>query len=291
MFDGMVRRCFSDFTGLHLNASQWKQASVGFAHAGLGLRSTSHHAPAAYLASWAAALRSATDIDASFSVDESKASPAVAAAVAAFNAQVDPARAITIDTALGCKQQTLSHTLDAAGWDEQLANASLTDRATLLSEASVGGRAFLSATPSGRTQMEPAVVVTEVRARLRVAEADNDTWCPLYDAVLDCHSHRASMCAAGGERTQRHHAVRDLVYEWCKRGGLRPERERPGLLLPTSPEDVTNNAAGRRPADVYLPAFAGAPAAFDFAIALASQQAGAAAEAYARPQRAPSSDV
>ena len=47
----------------------------------------------------------------------------------------------------------------------------------------------------------------------------------------------------------------------------------------------------RHPADVYLPAFAGGPAAFDFAIALASQQAGAAAEAYVRPQRAPSSDV
>ena len=45
-----------------------------------------------------------------------------------------------------------------------------TDRATLLSEASVGGRAFLSAIPSGRTQMEPAVFVAEVRARLRVAE-------------------------------------------------------------------------------------------------------------------------
>ena len=152
---------------------QWKQASLGFAHAGLGLRSTSDHAPAAYLASWASTLRSASDIDASFCMEESKASPAVAAALAAFNAQVDPARAITIDTAIASKQQTLSHTLDAAGWEEQLANASLTGRATLLSEASVGGRAFLSAVPSGRTQMEPAVFVTEVRARLRVADADN----------------------------------------------------------------------------------------------------------------------
>ena len=291
MFDGMVRRCFGDFTGLHLTASQWKQASLGFAHAGLGLRSTSHHAPAAYLASWAGTLRSASDIDASFSVEESKASPAVVAALAAFNAQVDAARAIAIDAALASKQQALSHALDAASWNEQLAHASPTDRATLLSEASVGGRAFLSAIPSGRTQMEPAVFVAEVRARLRVAEADNDAWCPLCDAVLDCHGYHAGMCAAGGERTQRHHAVRDLVYEWCKRGGLRPERERPGLLLPNHPEDVANNAAGRRPADVYLPAFAGAPTAFDFAItapqrqeslALASQQAGAAAEAYAR---------
>ena len=94
-----------------------------------------------------------------------------------------------------------------------------------------------------------------------------------------------------GERIQRNHAVRDLVYDWCKRGGLRAERERPGLLLPTTPEDVTNNISGRRPADVYLPAFAGTPSAFDFAItapqrqeslALASRQAGAATEAYAR---------
>ena len=188
---------------------QWEQASLGFAHAGLGLRSTSDHAPAAYLASWASTLRSASDIDASFCMEESKASPAVAAALAAFNAQVGPARAITIDTAIASKQQTLSHTLDAAGWEEQLANASLTGRATLLSEASVGGRAFLSAVPSGRTQMEPAVFVTEVRARLRVADADNDAWCPLCDAVLDCHSYHAGMCAAGGERTQRHQSGSD----------------------------------------------------------------------------------
>jgi len=31
-----------------------------------------------------------------------------------------------------------------------------------ISEASVGGRVFLSAVPSGRTQMEPAVFVTEI---------------------------------------------------------------------------------------------------------------------------------
>ena len=112
--------------------------------------------------------------------------------------------------------------------------------------------------------MEPAVFVTEVRARLKIADADNDAWCPLCDAVLDCHSYHAGMCAAGGERTQRLHAIRDLVYDWCKRGGLRPERERPGLVLPTIPEDVTNNTSGCRPADIYLPAFAGSPITFDF---------------------------
>ena len=191
---------------------------------------------------------------------------------------------------MASKQHALSHLLDEAGWSAQLANASVTGRATLLSEASVGGRAFLNAVPHGRTRMEPASFVSELRARLQVPDADVDTWCPLCDSVLDQYSHHASMCMAGGERTQRHHAVSDLVYAWAQRGGLRPERERPGLLLPASPDDTSSNA-NRRPADVYLPAFAGSPTAFDFAItapqrqetlAQASRRTAAAAEAYAR---------
>ena len=88
---------------------------------------------------------------------------------------------------------------------------------------------------------------------------------------------------------QRHYAVRDVVHAWAEKAGLRPEKERPGLLLPQSPDDT--QSARRRPADVFLPALAGGPAALDFAItahqrqdtlALASSRAGAAAEAYAR---------
>ena len=171
----------------------------------------------------------------------------------------------------------LSQMIDLAAWETQLAQSTITGRATLLSEASVGGRAFLNAVPSGRTQMEPAAFLSELRVRLQVPDAASDTWCPLCDAVLDHNSHHAGMCVAGGERTQRHHAVRDLVHTWCHRAGLRPE-------------DM-NNSQARRPADVYLPAFAGSPTAFDFAItapqrqetlAQASVRTAAAAEAYAR---------
>ena len=132
---------------------------------------------------------------------------------------------------LPANNRTLSHTLDAAGWEEQLANASLTGRATLLSEASVGGRAFLSAVPYGRTQMEPAVFVTEVRACLRVADADNDAWCPLCDAVLDCHSYHAEMCAAGGERTQRHPRCSGLGLRLVQAWGPAPRAGATRLAL------------------------------------------------------------
>lgn len=195
--------------------------------------------------------------------------------------------------AINSKQKALSNLLNNAGWNEQLARTTVLGRATLLSEASLGGRAFLNAVPSGRTRMEPAAFVSELRVRLQIPDADGDTLCPLCDGVLDHHSHHASMCAAGGERTQRHNAVRDLVYEWAQRGGLRPERERPGLLLPHAPDEV-NNLARRRPADVYLPAFAGSPVALDFAVtapqrqetlAQASLRTGAAAEAYAEHKR------
>ena len=106
--------------------------------------------------------------------------------------------------------------------------------------------------------------------------------------ILDRHGLHASMCVAGGERSQRHNAVRDLVCAWAERAGLRPEKERAGLLLPQSPEDT--HSARRRPADVYLPALAGSPAALDFAItapqrqealAIASRETGAAAADYA----------
>ena len=119
--------------------------------------------------------------------------------------------------------------------------------------------------------MEPAAFLSELRDRLQVPDAASDTGYPLYDVVSDHHSHHAGMRVAGGERAQRHHAVRELVYGWCYRAGLRPEREKPGLLVPQGPDDTQKNQV-RRPADIYIPAFAGSPTAFDFAITAPQRQ-------------------
>ena len=50
-FDHCVREAFQGLTGLRPNESQWSQATRSFCFAGLGLRSTSRHAHAAYTAS------------------------------------------------------------------------------------------------------------------------------------------------------------------------------------------------------------------------------------------------
>ena len=170
------------------------------------------------------------------------------------------------------------------GWTKlagQLAQASPAEKAALRSEAGIGARAFLAAPPSGRTRMEPASFAAELRLRLGVPDAAEDCWCPRCDAVLDRFGR--------GERTQRHNAIRDLFCTWLEKAGLHPEKERPGLLLPQSPDDTHSNR--RRPADIYVPALAGSPAALDFAVtapqrretlAAAGLQTGAAAAAYAR---------
>ena len=137
--------------------------------------------------------------------------------------------------------------------------------------------------------MEPAVFLAELRLKLGVAETSLDTWCPRYDSVLDTDSLHAGVCAAGRERTRRHHAIPEVVLRWAGRAGLQPERVKPEVLLPQRPED--SRLAARRPADIFLPFFGDSPTALDIAITApqrreslleAGKQGGAAAAAYAR---------
>ena len=286
-FDQLVQTCFSTFSGLHLEPSQWEQATRGLSHAGLGLRSTRQHGAGAYLSSVGGCVALCGDLDSGYWVDHSGD---IAAALSDLNAALPPTQQLAATTALAHTQKQLSNLVDEAGWTSQLAGASAVQKATLLSEAAPGARAFLTCVPSGRTKMEPALFLAEVRVRLGVPEASQDAWCPKCDAVLDTHGHHSGMCLAGGERVLRHNALRDLVYSWAERACLRPEKERAGLLLPQRPDDVSS--ARRRPADVYLPSFLGRPTALDFAVTapqqldvLGARGATTAAVAYADDKR------
>ncbi|CAE7273387.1 ANK1 [Symbiodinium natans] len=68
--------------------------------------------------------------------------------------------------------------LDSTCFAAQLEYSSHVARAVLHSEAGLGARAFLNAMPSGRTRMEPATFIAELRIRLGVPEATDDCWCP-----------------------------------------------------------------------------------------------------------------
>ena len=111
----------------------------------------------------------------------------------------------------------------------------------------------------------------EVRYRLCVPDGDEAGFCPLCDDSLDQFGHHCRRCCAGGDRTIRHNAIRNIIFNLCCRAGLRPELEKSGLLLPARPSDPSSE---RRPADIYLPCWTGGlPAALDFAITAPQRQA------------------
>ena len=229
-FDHKVRSSFSMLTGIHLSKPQWEQAGRAFGQAGLGLRSTTHDAPACYLASVGFTSERCCQLDAAYNSFPPRVQPAVTTALQAFNQAA--AAPLTVDVALTKNQKALTMLLDTATWDRQLQTATVVSQAVLRSEAEPGARAFLAAPPSGKTRMEPAVFVTELRQRLGVADASTEAWCPRCDGVLDTLTLHAAVCCAGGERTVRHHALRDILATWVDRAGLQPEKKKGGLLLP-----------------------------------------------------------
>eukprot|EP00913_Durusdinium_trenchii_P000327 g299.t1 len=105
-FNHLVQECFSSFTGLHLEAAAWAQATRrGLSQAGLGLRSTKAHAAGAYLASVGASATLCGELDPGYWLDRSGG---VAAALSAFNDQLEAGQHLTIDAALRLSQKEFS---------------------------------------------------------------------------------------------------------------------------------------------------------------------------------------
>ena len=68
-------------------------------------------------------------------------------------------------------------------------------------------------------------MVSKLRARQCVPEATAQTWCPLCNGILGCQGHHATTCVAGGGRTLRHNAVRDIGCAWAERARLHSEKD------------------------------------------------------------------
>ena len=285
-FDTLVRDCFSGLTGLHPTDVQWEQVARDLAHAGLGLRSVVRDAPAAYLASVGGCAQACRELDPCYAPNGLASEPDVLLAATSFSALLE--QPIAAHLALGMKQKALTSLADAASWNRHLSASTVAARALLRSEAEQGARAWLAAVPAATTRMEGAAFVMELQRRLGMPDALADTWCPKCDGIMDRFSLHAGTCAAGGERTQRHNALRNLLASWADRAGLQPEVEKASLLLPQRPDEA--RLSQRRPADIFLPSLSGGPAALDLAVtapqrqeslAQAGQQALAAASHYA----------
>ena len=86
---------------------------------------------------------------------------------------------------------------------------------------------------------------------------------------MDQYGDHGLVCPCKGDRTRRHHLVRDIVWQEARRAGFVAERERPGLLSGVAdPDDGCADARNaRRPADVWLQGEGGgADRALDLAV-------------------------
>ena len=87
--------------------------------------------------------------------------------------------------------------------------------------------------------------VTNVACRLGVDVMEGGEPCPKCGMQMDGQGIHPQSCMAGGDAVLQHNAIRDVHEDYCRRGGLRPEHEAPGLLR-------GEIASMERPADILV---------------------------------------
>ena len=261
IFDTAVHAAISQLTGFHLDASQWEQAGFAIRDGGLGLRAAVANADAAYLGSRAATRERCEAIRVGHRWDGQIPGSWISAATARCNevlGHAGTAGRIHSDQHASTQTQTqVGQLVDAARvvlWEQSVpADAKCRRHAYA---GPVAGKVLL-ATPSQTLDkhLSTAEFNLEVALRLGVDVFEGGSPRPFRGLLLDTPGRHALSCMAGGDAVFLHNSVRDLVYDFCRRGRLRPALEANDLLQGFSLPD-----GRRRPADVLLCATSALPA-------------------------------
>ena len=176
-----------------------------------------------------------------------------------YNSLVDPQDSLTPES-IGdspLSQKVLSSKIEEQQFNNLFHNASVTDRARLLSISSPHASAWLSVTPSPRLNLhlEPAEFQVALKwwLGIPVVQGQSCPHCP--SCVLDDFGHHSLTCKHGVDVVSRHNKLRDVFYDFCQRACLGPCLEM-GCKAGSDSQS--------RPADVLVPNWdLGKPAAFD----------------------------
>ena len=137
-FDEDVRQCFVLCSAIDVSDTAWKQAQLSLRFGGLGLRSLSCHAAAAYIASL------------SLSGLGQSSNHHLQQAVIAYNSKVASHHAITAESALAylTTQRELSSKIDEDQFKSLLGASCPADKARLLSVSAPHSSSWVSVIPS-----------------------------------------------------------------------------------------------------------------------------------------------
>ena len=101
--------------------------------------------------------------------------------------------------------------------------------------------------PALGLHLRPSEFISTVKYRLGVPVYDTDGPCPACQRHSDKFGDHALCCGHQGERIARHNHLRDAIFDIAVAAALGPTKEG-RFLLP---------GADRRPADVFIPTWAG----------------------------------
>ena len=148
IFDQDVQKCFTSCTGVHSSNVAWKQAQLSLSGGGLGLRSLSHPAPVAFIASIFLSARG------------SDSNAHLLQAIEMFSSSVHPSDIIHISSLVSFTEG--SNMLDNHLFNVLLDSLSIADRARLLSASSPHASSWLTVIPSEGQglHLEPPVFQT-----------------------------------------------------------------------------------------------------------------------------------
>ena len=251
LFDNDVRHCFAECTMVDTSDAAWQQAQLSLSRGGLGLRRLSLHSPAAYIASAVA------------SDCSSPQSKHLLHAIDLFNASVSTTDELTITsiTTSNLTQKLLSVKLEDQQFTKLFANASLPDRARLLSISSPHSSAWLSVTPSPRLNLhlDPSEFQVAIKWWLGLPVSQGQLCPQCMSHSLDQFGHHALSCKNGPDVVSRHNRVRDTLFEFCQRACLGAQLE--------AGSSLGHEARQTRPANVLIPNWElGKPAAIDLCV-------------------------
>jgi hypothetical protein len=262
-FDTKVRFTLEALLARTTTEKAYQQACLGLKQGGLGLRKSSLHASAAYLASTLQCKELIAQVIPSQcpTIPEQKW-------LENYNSLVEPEGQLSLPITEVPKQHELSTFIDKASQKKlQQAYNSLLDKSHWRAVGKPHARDWLTVIPMKSLGLSLTGDEWRISALQWLALPVNDqelscTAC--RSGVLDLKGYHALKCSTRGERIRRHNALRDVFYKATVTAQMGASLEQSHLMT---------NDKGKRPADIFIPNFSvGRGACLDFAVTSPFQQ-------------------
>ena len=242
-----VREALGRILGSPLNDLQWRQSKLPIALGGMGLRAALDHGAAAYATSL---LQSQTRVVNLLDVTEDDPVPLSPNVLATLSIQLG--EDTSIESLIGLTQKMVSQKIDLT--NQSLLSPKIMEagerevaRMASLSLPQAGAWLNCPPLPALGLHLRGSEFVVAVKFRLGMPVYDTAGQCPACGRHSDILGDHGMVCGTGGERISRHNALRDALHDTAAAAGLAPQKEGRALLPGND----------RRPADIFLPHWAG----------------------------------